>query len=352
MMLMAISYSPYRVIAQDAVVPLTTTDIQNDIDTYATGKLNGQDGWSNGWNSPQVEENIAFEGQNALQNQSGFGTASYKALDQDFFQAGVVSIRLRIDNNSFSDNQDIFGLYKGISEEFVALFRFGNNFDNRQNMLLLSIAESAEVQEIGTITQGTWHKISLGWRNTDSNIRLKIDDTQWTPWFHSQTTWSQNGPLGIKVALPDARTYGDFYVDEIQTFVGYEEPIEEPLVLATSTATDALRQLSISLSTTSITANLDDGLIVVASLDGNPQAPTSSSSTETEAEADTGTSVGQFLLDIAKTVVDIFTGGTDTTSPPTEAPLLEPQDSVPVENTVPSSVQADTENNDVTTTTF
>ncbi len=134
-------------------------------------------------------------------------------------------------------------------------------------------------------------------------------------------------------------------------------PVQQLLATttATSTVSESLRRLSISFATTSITANLDDGLTVVASLDGNPHTPaTTSSSTGTRE----GTSVGQFLLGMVASVVDVFTSHTETTSnpalptPPPATTTPSIPDSVPIENTVPSSVQTDTQNNDVTTSSF
>lgn len=128
-----------------------------------------------------------------------------------FFEAGVVSAEMRIDRNSFSDNQDLFGIYKGIGEEFIALFRFANNFDNRQNMLLLSVAESADTVELGQITQREWHKLSLGWRSSDFKIRVRVDNNDWSEWFDSQTSWGEDS-FGVRITMPPAQDYGDFYL--------------------------------------------------------------------------------------------------------------------------------------------
>lgn len=96
---------------------------------------------------------------------------------------------------------------------------------------------------------------------------------------------------------------------------------------ATSTASNALLQLSISLSSTSISSNLDNGLIVTASLDGIASIATSSifdtnttTSTETDistsTKVDIGSSIGSFLMDIVDSVIEIFT--------PEETILIEP----------------------------
>ncbi|MBI5072009.1 hypothetical protein HZB93_03935 [Candidatus Falkowbacteria bacterium] len=162
---------------------------------------------------------MKFQGTKAIKNQAEFGGIDYKELKKEFLENGVVSTEIQIDDNDFSDNQDLFGIYKGIGEEYVALFRFGNNFDNRSNMLLLSKANSTDVAEIGQITQGEWHKISLGWRKSDFKIRVKIDDNNWSEWFDSQTSWD-NEPFGIRISAPSANDYGDFYFADIKSTVG------------------------------------------------------------------------------------------------------------------------------------
>ena len=185
-----------------------------NFDIYKNGDLNGQDGWSDVWNTLTVQDEITFDGTKAIKNQK-FGGIGYKDFPRGFFEAGVVSAEIQIDNNSFSDNQDLFGIYKGIGEEFIALFRFANNFDSRQNMLLLSVAESTDIMELGQITQGEWHNISLGWRNSDYKIRIKVDDNDWSEWFDSQTSWGGGNPFGIRINLPPTGDYGDFYLSNL-----------------------------------------------------------------------------------------------------------------------------------------
>lgn len=356
------SFHTYSVIAQNA----TSSPMSTDVDTYNPGRLNGQDGWSSAWNSPTVQDAITFDGQTALQNKTDVGTASYKAFEDELFEAGVMSTKIRIDNNTFSDNQDIFGLYKGIGEEFVALFRFGNNFDNRTNTLLLSIAESADVREIGSFSQGQWHKISVGWRRSDFSLRVKIDDGTWSEWFSSQTSWGSNGPLGMKVSLPNAATYGTFYQDDIASFAGYEEPAGNALVVATSsTATDALRLLSINLSTTSLTANLDDGKIVTATFDGIVEVPTTSSATDTSAtttpiatttEATGSGSLGSLIAGIVEYVVEIFTDSETEPASTEEETIPSDESSAASDSTAttePATITTESEvTNEPITTTF
>lgn len=137
---------------------------------------------------------------------------------------------------------------------------------------------------------------------------------------------------------------------------------------------DALLQLSISLSSTSISSNLENGLIVTASLDGNASIATTTIATNTitmpdiaiEKNEDPATS--SFLMNFVENVIEIFTDSEPTPTKPTailleSSPTFEvaPVESStetteitsPLENKVQSPLAPDTElNNDITTTTF
>ncbi len=122
-------------------------------------------------------------------------------------------------------------------------------------------------------------------------------------------------------------------------------------MLATpSSASDALLLLSISLSSTSISSNLENGLIVTATLDGIASVATSSvleigTSTETVPSSTVGsstepsedTTLGSFIMDIVESVIEIFI---PEESQPTELPTetLPPEatstESLPIEETV------------------
>ncbi len=131
---------------------------------------------------------------------------------------------------------------------------------------------------------------------------------------------------------------------------GFADTFSVPVPAATSTVSDALLLLSISLSSTSISSNLENGLIVTATLDGIAGVATSSitdtatsaeaaieiSSSTTEAE---GSTVGSFIMDIIDSVIEIFSPE-DETATSTEPTLPEPTEatSTPVE-TIPIPVE-------------
>ncbi len=154
-----------------------------------------------------------------------------------------------------------------------------------------------------------------------------------------------------------------------------------------STTSEALLLLSIRLSSTSISSNLDNGLIVTATFDGVTSIATSSisstdtpTSTETEisttTENDEDSTVGSFIMNIVDSIIDIFTPEETTVTEeptqseteqsettPTESIQSEPSPELPTvetptnestqENEVQSSVSAEEIiNNEIITTEF
>ena len=121
-----------------------------------------------------------------------------------------------------------------------------------------------------------------------------------------------------------------------------------------STTSEALLLLSIRLSSTSISSNLDNGLIVTATLDGIASIATSSitdtstSSTSTDTniststDIDEGSTVGSFIMNIVDSVIEIFTPEEKTTTEP-ELHDESPTQSEPIqsENIPTESIQSE-----------
>lgn len=121
----------------------------------------------------------------------------------------------------------------------------------------------------------------------------------------------------------------------------------------TSSASDALKKLSIDLSATSITSSLEDDQMVTATLDGI-SAPTTSTGTLETGESP---SVGKFLLNIVESVIEIFIPD-EPTEPMLEETTLEPlaepvtEDNQPSESAIQSSIVVEETSNDTTTSEF
>ena len=138
----------------------------------------------------------------------------------------------------------------------------------------------------------------------------------------------------------------------------------------TPNVSDALLQLSISLSSTSISSNLENGLIVTASLDNIVSIATTSMATQTNEVSETKENPppSSFIQNIIESIIEIFTDPIPTPAEPVTpqaessptfeaAPEVPPHDitatSSPVENEIQSPVvQDEVITNDITTTTF
>jgi hypothetical protein len=210
------------VVVLRGAVPVFAVGPVRDLGEYENGDLNGQDGWSSAWNSLLVQDDDVLQGTKYITNQKDFLGMSYKELGEDYLENGVLSMKIKIENNFLAENLDLFGLYKGEGEDFIALLRFANEYNEYKNRLLLSRASSAEVINLGSLSQGEWHTVSLAWRKSDFMIRVKIDDQEWSEWMSSEDRWEQGKAFGVKISMPDERNYGNFYYADIKSSIGTE----------------------------------------------------------------------------------------------------------------------------------
>ena len=195
-------------------------------------------------------------------------------------------------------------------------------------------------------------------------------------------TRKEHGAFTIQI---DGRDYGEHaYVDSESTIFdlaqitlgsesggvtaisgfGNGTSISQATTTATTTVSKGLLQLSIALATSSITANLDDGYIVTGTFDGiasSPQNGSSSATTSTETEESTPKSIGDFIVDFASNVIDIFTPAnnpepvleTPTSNIPEVIQIESPTaDNKEIKNELQSSLPIDTTHDEVVTTTF
>ncbi len=107
----------------------------------------------------------------------------------------------------------------------------------------------------------------------------------------------------------------------------------------TLAVSEALRLLSINLSSTSISSDLDNGLIVTASLDGIPSVVLATSSTSSVAVATTSheessSPIKDFFADVLETVVGLFVEPETPPTPPTP-PVEVPEPPTTEETPVP-----------------
>lgn len=105
--------------------------------------------------------------------------------------------------------------------------------------------------------------------------------------------------LTLDACIADTHFIAQFAFSLIDS--GSELPMN--IKTSTSTATAALTQLSIALATSSITANLDEPVIVTGTFDVATGAPPVATTTET----DTTTSFSEFISEIVESVIEVFT---------------------------------------------
>ncbi|MFM2339689.1 MAG: hypothetical protein RLZZ360_325 [Candidatus Parcubacteria bacterium] len=162
--------------------------------------------------------------------------------------------------------------------------------------------------------------------------------------------------LTFEACLADTHFVQVFYfavVDDSSTITpelrAEKERLNNPNPLSaeadTAAVSEELRLLSINLSSTSISSDLDNGLIVTASLDGIPSVvlasdSTSSTATATDSTPESSSPIKDFFADVVETVVGLFTEP-DTPPPPTET--VTPPESVPPPVT-PSDLEPTTTN--------
>lgn len=260
--LLALFISGFLVLYNTVIQP-ASAEYFGDFEHYEVRELNGQDGWSDVWNTLLIDDAVRMNGSKSLSNQDEVMGIAYKEFPKKFVDAGVISTYIRVENNSFSDNQPIIGLFKGITEESVAIVGFSNNYNEQVNMLTLSHAGASGIIPVGQIQQGVWQKIAIGWRTSDSSLRVKLNDGEWSPWVSSETTWGGEELFGVRISLPAALQYGKFYLNSLMAFVGEEIITEETPVAEVNVATST--ELIIQDQEVITTSTLDTETIPVIS---------------------------------------------------------------------------------------
>ena len=196
-------------------------DVVVNFDTYESADLNGQDGWSDAWNSLIAEESITAqngEGK-ALKSHAHFGGIGFRTIPQEFYENGGARIKFRAHNNDFSDDQQIISLFKKNTQEFIASVRFTNGFNTLNNTLLASESSTEDPEVLGGIDQDSWHTIALEWNMSDHTVRAHVDDQPWTEWFSPQAGWSTDDDVGVMLSLPQTSGYGNLYLDDLEVYI-------------------------------------------------------------------------------------------------------------------------------------
>jgi hypothetical protein len=362
----------FFLIALLCLVPATQAQesiFSNPPDSFTLGDLSGQDNWTITKPDPNAPDSIQISTAEPattekfieiINDNSIFANQSRTPLN-----SGVFEFKVR------HNKSGLFYLYAQTSDNGGQLL-FSIQFTEAKGILL----EKAEKQItlLPDYNSDQWYWFTIDFDNTrgdNGTFTLQIDGQNLGEYEYVESESELFDLAQITIGSESAGK---------RSISGFVDTFSSLPPVATSTASDALLQLSISLSSTSISSNLENGLIVTATLDGIAGVATSSilvieaaTSTDSEivsgtsTEADEDSSVGDFIMDIVEGVIEIFTPEENPPeetiiveplevetedlppSPPEETPTDEP---VP-ENEVESSISTEeATNNEITTATF
>jgi hypothetical protein len=177
-------------------------------------------------------------------------------------------------------------------------------------------------------TADQWYRFTIDFdrsRGQNGTFILAIDDTTYGEYAYVH---SESATFDLAQITFGSESTGQTAIS------GFTNAFSSTAASDTSTVSDALLELSISLSSTSISSNLDNGLIVTASLDGVASIATSSvfnisTTTASTSEPEKDSTVGSFILDIIESVIDVFIPEEEIPAEP--LPPQEPQEPAPIE---------------------
>ena len=209
-------------------------------------------------------------------------------------------------------------------------------------------------------TENQWYSFVIDFDNSKGAhglFTVKIDDVAYGEFEY---TYSESTLFDFAQVTLGSENNGETSISGFSFFDTTSALIATST--ASSTVTDALRQLSISLSTSSISSNLDNGLIVTTTFDGVADvvvqpvdATTSSTSTSEADDAQTrSNSLSDIIMNIVESVIEVFIPVEVTPEEIISVPPREPltQDNQPSENKVQSSISEDETISEITTAEF
>ncbi len=216
------------------------------LERYERGALNVQDGWSPIGNPLLVTDEASVSEGDVITAYPDVGGWTYKAISPELYEAGVLSVSLRIEGNMLAEDLPIFNLFKENTQESFGIVSF-RNIPDYETALTISASIGYPAETLGPVTQGTWHTVKIEWKRDDYMLRASLDDGAWTEWFSASMGWGEDDILTVALSLPDSDTYGNFYIKDIIVAVPPSEIIEEDpssIVLETLSSEDSEEQVS------------------------------------------------------------------------------------------------------------
>jgi hypothetical protein len=384
-------------------VPTTEAEEQmfsSSLDSLPLGELINQDGWTTTKSDPGAYGSVRVSDSNLIPEEkfieltTDSSIAASRSLSPQ--NAGIFEFKAK------HNKSGLFYIYAQTSDNGGQLL-FSIQFTEDRGVLLEE--SDKQVTLLSDYSEDQWYLFTIEFDNSRGArgvFTVKIDGQSYGEFEY---VMSESSTFDIAQITIGSENIGKSSVS------GFADSFPSVLTTVASTTSDALLLLSISLSSTSISSSLENGLIVTATLDGIASVATSSiyatdtatsvdfeSSTSTESDEDS--SVGSFIMDIVESVIEIFTPAEpvpeespnestatstqplenipsdeatttpiqtvpiidepSTTEPTSSEPVLElptpepvAEEPVVTENEVQSSLSTDdTPTNEITTTTF
>jgi hypothetical protein len=297
-----------------------------DFNLYTPGDLNGQDNWvltkhdsaALGVVNVNISDTASTDKFAEITNESSLLITRTSTAKN----AGVLEFKMR-------HNKDgLFYLYAQTSDNGGQLL-FSIQFTPTSGILL----EEADKQItlLPDYNPDQWYLFNIDFDNTrgaKGTFKVTIDDAVFGEYAYvnSESTLFDLAQITFGSESSGGTSVSAFADTVLPTFPQ-----------ATSTASADLLQLSISLSSTSISSNLDNGLIVTASLDGIASVATSSINFDPSTTTATVTpekalpETESFIQVIIDSVIELFTPETEPVPTESITPEIIPLPPVPTE---------------------
>ena len=195
--------------------------LTEDFESYSTGDLTGQGGWSG---------SVAFD-VNTAQAQGGTKSVLHQGNGTD-------TIDKTITTSSIASQS--FYIYKSTAaggtmdvlfrQSSVTLFQVGSVNGSSSARLLGSTSTN-----IGTISSATWHRIEIEWDKnlgTNGQVRAKFDGGSWSSYIDLDTA-IVGGPSVLRLSASDTGT-DPIYLDTFDVASGATVNIQDTISLTST----------------------------------------------------------------------------------------------------------------------
>ncbi len=151
----------------------------DNFDFYNDGNLSGQGNWTGG--SDAQIQGIITQGGSEKAVKVATSTELSVRLDFPFLMSkGNLSAWIRTEHKGF----DIWPIDINVSPGLATL-----GFSETGNIEFISGAGTTIL--LSDYSVDTWYKIEIEWRDSDSKVRGRVVNENWTAWQNPQSSWTQ-----------------------------------------------------------------------------------------------------------------------------------------------------------------